>query len=73
LCLRLNRQDAKCFDTGRWHATHGRVCYEFARWGATSGLQKGCFRVVPTAGGGHEQLHDSGAQDGTIIILDQLR
>jgi hypothetical protein len=43
------------------------------RQDATSGLQKGCFRVVPTSGGGHELLHDSGVQDGTIIILDQQR
>jgi len=70
LCLRLSRRDAACFDTGRWQLENGQVCYEFARFGASTGINKGCFKVLPTSAGTYEQLWDHGRQEGNITVID---
>jgi hypothetical protein len=66
LCLRLDRTDGKCDDSGTWTIDDARVCYKLDWWQKSQGLSSTCFSVSDVGNGQYEAKLPSGS---TVLLF----
>ena len=70
VCLRTQRKNGKCADTGRWKLDGNRLCYDLEWGGLTHGAKSGCFRISEKGKGLYEALQDNGLTLFEFSVVD---
>ena len=61
VCLRLDRREGKCDDSGSWTIKGANVCYQLEWWQRSQDLSSACFSVSDLGNGQYEAKLPSGS------------
>ncbi len=61
VCLRLDRTDGKCDDSGSWTIDGPKVCYKLEWWQKSQDLSSACFSVADLGDGQYEAKLPTGS------------